>query len=90
MSLAERDVNAYCEDQDTLYRFQFIVKYSDSQTSKAASVTREFKESGISLVIGHAWSPMCEASRQYVNENDVLLLSPSSSSSTLSLPGDNL
>jgi len=87
---AERDVNAYCEDQDTLYRFQFSVKYCDAQTSKALAVTREFKESGISLVIGHAWSSMCKASLQYVNENDVLLLSPASSSSTLSLPGDNL
>lgn len=87
---AERDINAYCEDQGSQYRFQFIVKYSDAQTSKAASVTREFKESGVSLVIGHAWSSMCEASLQYVNENDVLLLSPSSSSSALSLSGDNL
>jgi len=87
---AERRINAYCEEQDSRYRFQFSVKYCDSQASKAASVTREFKESGVSLVIGHAWSPMCEASLQYVNENDVLLLSPASSSSTLSLPGDNL
>jgi len=87
---AERDVNAYCEDQDTRYQFQFSVKYCDAQTSKALAVTREFKESGISLVIGHAWSSMCKASLQYVNENDVLLLSPASSSSTLSLPGDNL
>ncbi len=87
---AERDINAYCEDQGSRYRFHFSVKYCDAQTSKALAVTREFKESGISLVIGHAWSSMCEASLQYVNENDVLLLSPSSSSSTLSLPGDNL
>ena len=87
---AERDVNAYCEDQDTRYQFQFSVKYCDAQTSKALAVTREFKESGVSLVIGHAWSSMCKASLQYVNENDVLLLSPASSSSTLSLPGDNL
>ena len=87
---AGSDINAYCENQDTRYRFQFIVKHCDSQASKALSVTREFKESGVSLVVGHAWSPMCEASLQYVNENDVLPLSPSSSSSTLSLPGDNL
>lgn len=87
---AERDINVYCEEQDTLYRFQFSVKHCDSQTSQALAVTQEFKESGVSLVIGHAWSPMCEASLQYVNENDVILLSPSSSSFTLSLPGDNL
>jgi ABC-type branched-subunit amino acid transport system substrate-binding protein len=87
---AERDINAYCEEQGSRYRFQFILKYCDAQASKAASITREFKESGISLVIGHVWSSMCEASLQYVNENDVLLLSPASSSSTLSLPGDNL
>lgn len=87
---AERGINAFCEEQGSLYRFQFSVKYCDAQISKALAVTREFNESGVSLVIGHAWSSMCKASLQYVNENDVLLLSPSSSSSTLSLPGDNL
>ena len=87
---AERDINEYCESLDNRFRFQFAVKYCNAKVSQATSITRDFKESGISLVVGHAWSPMCEASLPYANENGVLLLSPSASSSTLSLTGDNL
>src|SRR4030042_2058507 len=87
---AERDINEYCESLDNRFRFQFAVKYCNAKVSQATSITQDFKESGISLVVGHAWSSMCEASLPYANENGVLLRSPSPSSSTLSLTGDHL
>ena len=45
---------------------------------------------GVDLIIGGRWSSQAEMALAYVNENDMLLFSPSSTSPLLAFPDDNL
>jgi branched-chain amino acid transport system substrate-binding protein len=65
---------------------------SDAGGSSEAHLDRikGLKAEGINIVIGGAWSSQASASLSYVNENNMLLLSPGSTSPALAIPGDNL
>jgi len=90
MGLADEDINSYYKSkgQDITFRFEI----SDASGSNEAHLDRvkEFKAGGINIVIGGAWSSQASASLSYVNENDMLLISPCSTSHALAIPGDNL
>jgi branched-chain amino acid transport system substrate-binding protein len=90
MGLAEEDINSYYKSkgQDITFRFEI----SDAAGSSEAHLDRvkEFKAGGINIVIGGAWSSQASASLSYVNENDMLLISPGSTSPALAILGDNL
>lgn len=88
--LAQGDIYAYCEERGSRFRFEFLVESCGGRSAVALNVTKTFKAYGIDFIVGHGWSSMCDASLEYVNENEMLLLSPSSSSPKLSIPGDNL
>lgn len=49
-----------------------------------------FQSLGVELVIGGRWSSQAMSALSYVNENDMLLFSPSSTAPTLAIPGDNV
>jgi branched-chain amino acid transport system substrate-binding protein len=49
-----------------------------------------FHSIGVDLVIGGRWSSQAQSALSYVNENDMLLFSPSSTSPLLAIPDDNL
>jgi branched-chain amino acid transport system substrate-binding protein len=49
-----------------------------------------FHAVGVDLVIGGRWSSQAQSALSYVNENDMLLFSPSSTSPLLAIPDDNL
>jgi hypothetical protein len=48
------------------------------------------KEAGIDHIVGHDFSVAYAKSFDYVNENDMLMLSPTMSGFGMSLPGDNM
>jgi hypothetical protein len=49
-----------------------------------------FHSVGVDLVIGGRWSSQAQSALGYVNENDMLLFSPSSTSPLLAIPDDNV
>lgn len=49
-----------------------------------------FKSLGVELVIGGRWSSQAMSALSYVNEQDMLLFSPSSTAPTLAIPDDNV
>ena len=49
-----------------------------------------FHAIGVDLVIGGRWSSQAMSALSYVNENDMLLFSPSSTAPTLAIPDDNV
>jgi branched-chain amino acid transport system substrate-binding protein len=49
-----------------------------------------FHSVGVDLVIGGRWSSQAQSALSYVNENEMLLFSPSSTSPLLAIPDDNL
>ena len=90
MGLAEEDINSYYKSkgQDTTFRFEISDVAGSSETH--LDRIKEFKAEGINIVIGGAWSSQASASLSYLNENNMLLLSPGSTSPALAIPDDNL
>ena len=89
-TIAEDDINAYLSEQGAGFSVEFVVKDNQASEAKALENTQYFKSIGIDLIIGHGWSGQCSASLSYVNENNMLLLAPSSTSPLLSIAGDRL
>jgi branched-chain amino acid transport system substrate-binding protein len=51
---------------------------------------QSFHSQGTNLIIGGSWSGLAQASLSYVNSNNMLLVSPGSTSPTLAIANDNL
>lgn len=88
--MAEEDINKYCIKSGLPFSFEFLISDNKSQPAVALKNTLIFKTMGINLVVGHGWSSHCQACLSYVFENDMLLISPSSTSPLLAIPNDNL
>ena len=89
-SLAEEDINAYCEELGYNLTFRFVIEDAEGQASIHTEKLGKFKDRGINLVIGGALSSQADYARRFCLENNMLLFSPSSTSSVLCNPLDNL
>jgi len=72
--IVEEDVNAYCEENGFMWRFDFVpfaVLGTDEGVSEA---TRVFKELGVDFVIGYNDYYQCRAALDTVRENDMFQL----------------
>jgi len=93
--ILEPDINEYVSKLPRFrftpaMRFEFIVENANGNRDTHLEKVQMFHEMGVDLIIGGFWSSQAEHSREYVNEHGMLLLSPSSTSPILSIPGDNL
>jgi branched-chain amino acid transport system substrate-binding protein len=70
--------------------FDFIVRNAEGNAERHLELVQEFHEEGIDLIIGGFWSSQAFESLDYINENGMLLVSPSSTSPILAIPDDNL
>ena len=68
----------------------FLIEDNQGTAAIALEKTQTFKAMGVNLVIGHGWSSQCSAALSYVNENDMILLSASSTSPILAIADDML
>ena len=88
--IIEPKINEYVSGLGLDITFDFVVKDNEGNWETALENTQWFKENGIDLIIGHPWSSQCQGSLDYVNENDMLLLSGSSTAPILAIPDDRL
>ena len=93
--ILEPDINQYVSTLPKLRfnptrEFQFIMEHADSSPAIHLEKVQALHAMGVDLIIGGFWSSQAAASLNYVNENGILLLSGSSTSQSLSIPGDNL
>lgn len=96
--IIEPDINAYCAKLpkhrfNPPMRFDFVVVNAEYSADVHLQRIEDFhnaKPHGVDLIIGAPWSSFAAASLQYVNENDILLFSPSSTAPQLAIPDDNL
>ena len=80
---ATQDIHAYCTQEDLPYRFEFEIGNNYGLDDMALSNTLTYDSLGINLVIGHGLDSQCASSLNYVNNNDMLLLSYGSSSNEI-------
>ncbi|MFC1454026.1 ABC transporter substrate-binding protein [Verrucomicrobiota bacterium] len=69
---------------------QLLIEDTQTDASIAYNKLVEMRSNGYHIVLGPESSEECRILKTYANENDVLLLSSSSTATPLSLPSDNL
>ncbi len=87
LELAQEHIATFLTQHD--YKMNVVIKDSQSSPAQALEELKNLHAQGIRVVVGPMTSDEAEAIVDYANENDILLISPSSSSMSLSLE-DNL
>jgi branched-chain amino acid transport system substrate-binding protein len=96
--IIEPDINSYCAKLPSTrfrppLRFDFIVADAEGSAETHLQIIEDFhnaKPHGVDLVIGAPWSHFAAVALDYVNDNGILLFSPSSTVPALAIPDDNL
>jgi len=88
--ILEPRLNAYLD----LLGYDIDVEFLNDNALETPAIHLEkvqgFHAVDVDLVIGGRWSSQAQSALPYVNENDMLLFSPSSTSPLLAIPDDNL
>jgi branched-chain amino acid transport system substrate-binding protein len=86
----EKDINDYVEDLGLDVTFEFVFKDAMGVEPNHQTKVEELASEGVTMFIGGSWSGMAEASLEYVNANNMLMVSDSSTYEYLEIEGDNL
>ena len=84
------DINDYFAKMDYDVDVEFLQDTADGQAAIHLEKTQSFKAMDVSIFIGGGWSSQASASLSYVNDNDMLMISSSSTSPLLAIPNDRL
>ena len=89
---AEYDVNKYFEDINSSSSPHFTLLMADSKSSPEDSLVaiKKLNEKGANIIVGPAFGATVNAAKEYADANNIILISYSSTSSLLSIKGDNL
>lgn len=89
-NILKPDLNDFAKKLGYDVTFEFLIDDAQGQAAIHLEKIQSYKAMGVSLVIGGRWSSQAQAALSYVNENNMLLFSPSSTSPLLAIKGDNL
>ena len=93
------DINDYCQKLGYSVSFDFVFmnagkidQYGNENGDAQTHLLRvqQLKKMGVDLFIGGPWSGMAQASLAYVNANNMVMFSKSSTSPNIAIAGDNL
>jgi branched-chain amino acid transport system substrate-binding protein len=76
--LAESDINSYCIESGYNISFKFLTFSANGMAASALEITQNLHNTGVDLVVGGGWSSQLCVMRSYVNDNEILVISPSS------------
>ena len=76
--LAESDLNSLCAESGQNISFIFQIFSANRMGSTALEITQSLHGAGVDLVVGGGWSSQLCVMRSYVNYNEILVISPSS------------
>jgi branched-chain amino acid transport system substrate-binding protein len=88
--IIQPDLNDYAELMGLDIEIDLLVEDNQGTAAIALEKTQTYKAMGINIVQGHGWSSQCGAALSYVNENDMILVSASSTSPLYAIPNDML
>ena len=90
--LAVNDINNYLQTTAFAGKLKFNVVVEDYalDNTKAQSAMATFKSDGISVVVGPLNSGTAQALLSYANSNQIVMISPSSTSAAIAIPNDYL
>jgi branched-chain amino acid transport system substrate-binding protein len=84
------DYNEYAKLLGYDVTFDYLVDDAASQPATHLEKVQGFKAIDVNTFIGGLWSSQAQAALSYVNDNDMLMWSASSTSPLLAIPDDNL
>jgi len=84
------DINEFSQKLGYNVRFEAMIDSADDQVAIHLEKVQSFKTLGLNVFRGGPWSSMAQAALSYVNDNDMLMISPSSTSPLLAIPEDRL
>ena len=87
---AENDVNKHFEDLNSSSHFNLLMANSKTSPEDSLEAIKKLHEKGAKVIVGPATSTAVSAVKEYADDNDVILISYSSTSPLLSIEGDNL
>ncbi len=88
--ICEPDLNAFCDLLGYDVSIEILTDCAEGQAAIHLEKVQSFKAMDINLVHGGGWSSFASAALSYVNENNILLWSSSSTAPTLRIADDNL
>ncbi len=90
MDIITPEINDYL----AMLGYDVDLEFLNDNAMESAAIHLEkvqgFHAIGVDLIIGGWWSSQAQGALSYVNDNDMLLFSPSSTSPLLAIPNDNV
>lgn len=83
-------INEYFAKMDYDVDVEFLIDTADGQAAIHLEKVQSFKSMDVTIFIGGGWSSQAQASLSYVNDNDMLMISSSSTSPLLAIADDRL
>ena len=90
MEIGIEDVNAYLANGESGFQFAASIQDTELDPATALSSITAMKASGIEVVIGPQSSAEVAAIRAYANDNNMLVVSQSSTAGSLAIANDNI
>ena len=84
------DINEYFGKMDYDVDVAFLTDTADGQAAIHLEKVQSFKAMDVTIFIGGGWSSQAQAALSYVNDNDMLMISSSSTSPLLAIENDRL
>ncbi len=84
------DINDYFKKMNYDVSVEFLQDTADGQAAIHLEKVQSFKAMDVTIFIGGGWSSQAQAALSYVNDNDMLMISSSSTSPLLAIPNDRL
>nr|QNO55622.1 hypothetical protein JLLEDACL_00021 [Methanosarcinales archaeon ANME-1 ERB7] len=90
LELAVEDINEYLSSIGSKTSVRLIIEDTETDPAVALEKLQNLAGKGVKIVIGPDSSTEVEAVKTYANENNILLVSQSSTAPSLAIPGDNI
>jgi ABC-type branched-subunit amino acid transport system substrate-binding protein len=87
---AEYDVNKHFEGMNSSSHFNLLMANSKSSPEGSLEAIKQLHSFGAKIIVGPAFGATVNATKEYADANNIILISYSSTSSSLSIEGDNL
>ncbi len=88
--MALEDLNSHLSQKDADWRMKLVIEDTQTDPIIALEKTQSLDSKGIKYILGPASSAEIRNMMAYANSNDILILSPSSTSPKLAIPNDNI
>ena len=90
LKIAEQDVNEFFQKTNSSMRVKLQIEDSKTNPSETLNAIKRLHKANAKILVGPMTSAAVNAIINYTNENDIVLISQSSTSPALSIVGDNL